>query len=513
MTAPELPAFRAIADLIREHAMARPHQAALSDDAQTLDWAALDAAMDRVAASLQRDGLARGDVIATCAAASVRQAVVFLGALRAGVVVAPLAPSVTPAQMALMLRDCGAAIGFFDAAARALLPPEGGPTRRIALDDEGVDLAFDAWLAEPSVRPRRVDVRPEDPFNIIYSSGTTGVPKGIVQPHGMRWAHVMRASRYGYDTTSVALLATPLYSNTTLVAFFPALANGGRVHLMARFDVLRYLELAQGLRATHTMLVPVQYRRLMAHPRFGEFDLSSFRMKLCTSAPFDAALKADVLARWPGGLVEVYGMTEGGGSCLLEAHLHPDKLHTVGRPVPGHDIRLIDEHGRELAPGPAVVGEVVGRSPAMMTGYHGQPDQTRAAEWFDADGRRYIRSGDVGRFDDDGFLILLDRRKDMIISGGFNIYPSDLEAVLRQHPQVEDAAVVGVPSQAWGETPVAYVVARQGAAWSEAELLAWFNARVGKTQRLHALERIDELPRSAIGKVLKRELQQRAALR
>jgi acyl-CoA synthetase (AMP-forming)/AMP-acid ligase II len=105
----------------------------------------------------------------------------------------------------------------------------------------------------------------------------------------------------------------------------------------------------------------------------------------------------------------------------------------------------------------------------------------------------------------------MDRRKDMIISGGFNVYPSDLEAVLRQHPQVEDAAVVGVPSQAWGETPVAYVVAPQGATWSEAELLAWFNARVGKTQRLHALERIDELPRSAIGKVLKRELQQRAA--
>jgi acyl-CoA synthetase (AMP-forming)/AMP-acid ligase II len=125
--------------------------------------------------------------------------------------------------------------------------------------------------------------------------------------------------------------------------------------------------------------------------------------------------------------------------------LHPDKLHTVGRPVPSHDIRLIDEHGRELAPGPAVVGEVVGRSPAMMTGYHGQPEQTRAAEWFDADGRRYIRSGDVGRFDDDGFLILMDRRKDMIISGGFNVYTSDLEAVLR-HPAVEDAAVVGVPS-------------------------------------------------------------------
>ncbi|HSQ71089.1 MAG TPA: AMP-binding protein, partial [Rubrivivax sp.] len=298
-------------------------------------------------------------------------------------------------------------------------------------------------------------------------------------------------------------------SNTTLVAFMPALASGGHVHLMARFDALAYLKLAQDLRATHTMLVPVQYRRLMALPRFGDFDLSSFHTKLSTSAPFDAALKADVLARWPGGLVEVYGLTEGGGTCILDAHLHPDKLHTVGRPSLGHDIRLIDEQGHELPAGPATVGEIVGHSPGMMTGYHGQSAKTREAEWYDATGKRFIRTGDVGRFDDDGFLVLMDRRKDMVISGGFNIYPSDLEAVLRQHPAVEDAAVVGVPSERWGETPVAFVVPRAGAEFGEADLLDWFNARVGKTQRLYALRRIDALPRSAIGKVLKRELRER----
>jgi acyl-CoA synthetase (AMP-forming)/AMP-acid ligase II len=327
----------------------------------------------------------------------------------------------------------------------------------------------------------------------------------------MRWAHVMRAGRYGYDARSVVLLATPLYSNTTLVAFFPALAYGGHVHLMAKFDPRAYLELAERLHATHTMLVPVQYRRLMALPQFGTFDLSAFRMKMSTSAPFDAALKADVLARWPGGLVEVYGLTEGGGTCILDAHLHPDKLHTVGRPAPGHDVRLIDEAGRELPAGPGVVGEIVGRSPGMMTGYHHRPELTREAEWFDAAGQRFIRTGDVGRFDEDGFLVLIDRRKDMIISGGFNIFPSDLEAELRRHPEVEDVAVVGVPSQRWGETPVAFVVARPGAADDPAAMLAWLNARVGKTQRLHALHRVDALPRSAIGKVLKRELRERFA--
>ena len=201
---------------------------------------------------------------------------------------------------------------------------------------------------------------------------------------------------------------------------------------MPKFDALAYLQIAARERATHTMLVPVQYQRLMARPEFDSFDLGSFRMKFCTSAPFHAELKADVLKRWPGGLTEYYGMTEGGGTCILQAHLHPTKLHTVGQPAEGHDIRLIDENGREVAKGEA--GEVVGRSGAMMTGYHKQPAKTAEAEWFDPQGNRFIRTGDVGRFDADGFMVLFDRRKDMVISGGFNIYPSDLEAILRQHP-------------------------------------------------------------------------------
>ena len=146
----------------------------------------------------------------------------------------------------------------------------------------------------------------------------------------------------------------------------------------------------------------------------------------------------------------------------------------------------------------------------MMNGYHGRADATRAAEWFDAEGNRYIRHGDVGRFDEDGFLILMDRKKDLIISGGFNIYPSDLEAVLAEHPAVAEASVVGVPSDAWGETPVGFYVARPGFEGEDAAvILAWVNARLGKTQRLSALHRTDELPRSAIGKVLKRDLRDR----
>jgi long-chain acyl-CoA synthetase len=172
--------------------------------------------------------------------------------------------------------------------------------------------------------------------------------------------------------------------------------------------------------------------------------------------------------------------------------------------MPGHDIRLIDEEGREVAQGE--IGEVVGSSGTIMTGYHNQPEKTRAAEWRDAEGRRFIRTGDIGRFDEDGFLILLDRSKDIIISGGFNIYPSDIEAELTRHEDVVEAAVVGAPSERWGETPVGFATLRTRASVDGAALLAWVNARLGKTQRLSELTIVESLPRSAIGKILKREL-------
>ncbi|CAD5373241.1 Acyl-CoA synthetase (AMP-forming)/AMP-acid ligase II [Rubrivivax sp. A210] len=498
--APE--AFTTLPALIGGHARQAPARIALRCGDAALSYAELDARMDRVAAALQRDGVARREAVAICGAAAVDYVVLFMGALRAGIAVAPLAPGATTASLAAMVVDAQARHFFADGEIALQLADQAGLPPITPLDGPG----FEAWLAPAGARPQPVDIAPGDPFNLIYSSGTTGTPKGIAQPHAMRWAHVQRSRPYGYGPASVTLAATPLYSNTTLVALIPALAHGGCVVLMPRFDALAYLELALRHRATHSMLVPVQYQRLLAHPRFGDFDLSAFVMKFCTSAPFSAALKAEVLARWPGGLVEYYGMTEGGGTCILEAHQQRDKLHTVGRPGPGSEFHLIAEDGRALPAGSAEAGEIVGRSPGMMSGYHGQPELTRAAEWFDAEGRRYIRTGDIGRFDADGFLTLIDRRKDMIISGGFNIYPSDLEAQLAAHPAVAEAAVVGVPSERWGETPVARVVLRAGSKATAAELLQWANERLGKVQRLADLQLCAELPRSAIGKVLKREL-------
>jgi acyl-CoA synthetase (AMP-forming)/AMP-acid ligase II len=479
--------FATLPDLIRAHARERGTKPAIVFGDRTLDYAELNRTMDRIAVSLQRDGAARGQAVAILGPSSLDYALVFLGALRAGCVAAPLAPSATPEQLAAMVADCAAPILFHDTAHDIDVP-----VRKVAIEH------LEDWLGDGTPTP--VTVSPQDPFNIIYSSGTTGTPKGIVQPHAMRWVHIGRAPP-GFGE-AVTMVATPLYSNTTLVSFLPTLGWGGTVVLMAKFEAREYLTLAEKHRGSVTMLVPVQYQRIMADPEFDRFDLSSFTLKTCTSAPFSAALKADILARWPGLLVEYYGMTEGGGTTALVCNAHPDKLHTVGKPLEGQDIRLIDDEGHEVPQGE--VGEVVGRSGAMMTGYHGRRDATDAATWYDADGDRFIRHGDIGRFDEDGFLTLLDRKKDLIISGGFNVYPSDLEAVLAAHPDVMDCSVIGVPSEQWGETPVGFYVGSGEAS----EILAWANARLGKTQRLADLRRVDELPRSAIGKVLKRELRE-----
>jgi len=495
--------FGTIADVIRAQAVEHAGKPALIDARRTISYTELDALMDRIAAALQREGVGRADVAAICATTSAEYGATFFGILRAAATVAPLAPSSTPESLVVQLKDSGAKVFFLDAQLAAHMAGvlDQVTAKRVSLDGSDAGVPFEQWLAPEGSKPVLHEVEPDQGFNIIYSSGTTGAPKGIVQPHSMRWGQIRRGV---YPADAVTMISTPLYSNTTLVSFLPTISNGGTAVLMPKFDVKQFLDLSETHRATHAMLVPVQYRRLMEYPDFDKYDLSSYRMKFATSAPFSAELKRQVLDRWPGGLVEFYGMTEGGGSCGLQAHEFPDKLHTVGRPLPGHDIRLIGEDGKEVAQGE--IGEVVGRSGAMMVGYHNQPGKTSEAEWYSPDGLRFIRTGDVGRFDEDGFLTLMDRKKDMIISGGFNIYPSDLEAELAQHPAVLEAAVVGVPSDAWGETPVAFVALKPGAAATAEEVRGFVNGRVGKTQRLADLRLVDALPRSHIGKVMKREL-------
>lgn len=472
-----------------------PDRTALSVGPNSITYAALDRLGSRVTAALRREGAKAGDVIAFVGQNSLAQVGAMIGATRLGAVLVPLPASAEAAAISAMLKDSGARYCFADNGVEANF----ADVRLLSLSAE----AFQNWLP---LNATEIDHAPEgdEPASIIYSSGTTGTPKGIVQSHRYRSRILTGGASRGYTPDAITLLATPLYSNTTLASFLQTFGVGGHVVLMTKFNAENWLATAQRHRATHAMLVPVMIERILRDPTFESTDLSSFRMKYCTSAPFSADLKREVLARWPGGLIEFYGMTEGGASFALRAHEHPDKLHTVGKIALGGVVRIVDEQGEDVGEGQA--GEVITSAPGIMIGYHNRPEATAEVVYTDPAGQRWLRTGDIGQLDADGFLSIIDRKKDMIISGGFNIYPADIEAVMRQHPHVEDVSVIGVPSVKWGETPVAFVVSSQT---GEEELKDWLNARLGKMQRVADVVLVDSLPRSVIGKVLKRDLRDR----
>ena len=293
-----------IAALIAAHARERPAATALIQDGDRLDYAGLDRLVDRVAAALQRDGLSPGDIVAICAKTSIAYAAVFLGALRAGVAVAPLAPSSTPRAIASMVADCDAKLFFLDETVARELAAVELPARveRVALDGSANGRPFETWLAPADAAPAPVSVDPERAFNIIYSSGTTGEPKGIVHSYAMRWLQLTRAASNGYGAASVTIVSTPLYSNTTLVSFLPTLGYGGTAVLMEKFDAVGFLQLAEKHRATHAMLVPVQYRRIMAVPDFDRYDLYELRHEAVDQRAVRGqrqGRRAEALARGP----------------------------------------------------------------------------------------------------------------------------------------------------------------------------------------------------------------------
>jgi acyl-CoA synthetase (AMP-forming)/AMP-acid ligase II len=419
-------------------------------------------------------------------------------------------PTLASAEaLGLMLDDCAATVLFaskeYRDLARSLTRTRTRTIEAVGLGFEDDDfLAYDRFLS--GGRPTALEpIRGEQPFDVIYSSGTTGVPKGIVHTHAARKASYAGSRAQYFSRDSVNLVATPFYSNTTCVTWFLATAAGGANAIIGKFSPDAFLATAERHRGTHAMLVPVQYERLVEAGCFSSNVLSSMKYLFSTSAPLRPETKRRVLDGSGASLIEIYGLTEGGAVTALDARKYPDKLASVGRPSPGVELRILDEAGRDVAPGQA--GEVVGRSTNMMAGYLNRPDDT-AAMVLRLDGKVFFRSGDIGRFDDDGFLYLLDRKKDVIISGGFNVYATDLEKVLLEHPDVAEAAVIGVPSDRWGETPLGLVVLRQRSRVTGDELKAFCNERVGKVQRVSSIELRADLPKSAIGKVLKRDLKE-----
>lgn len=496
-------------ELLALHARWRgPKPALIADngegEARVLSWRAMNAAANQVAHALLAEGLGRGDCVAVVMDNRPETLVVHLGVIKAGGVTAPLNLTVTDEAVAAMIADCDAPVVFASADQAGRLDAFTAGRRRIAVGGAAGWLDFHAWCSKHPETEPPVTVSDDDPVNVIYSSGTTGRPKGIVHTHRRRldWAGDL-ALALRYHSGARTLCTPPLYSNISWVMMLCTLVAGGTLRLAQRFDAGRFLELVAEEALTHTALVPVQFQRIVDHPGFGSARVGSLQAMMSCGSPLHPKLKTEVMRRFPCGVIELYGLTEG-VITTLDPEDADGRVESVGRPLPGTDIRIIDDHGRVV--GPEVPGEIVSRGRILMAGYLNRDDANAETSWMDETGRRWLRTGDLGRIDEAGFLYIVGRKKDMILSGGQNIYPADIEAVLVTHPEVADAAVIGVPSERWGETPLALVEAAEGCSPDPEALQAWVNGRVGRFQRVSGVEVVAELPRNPNGKVLKQVL-------
>jgi acyl-CoA synthetase (AMP-forming)/AMP-acid ligase II len=309
----------------------------------------------------------------------------------------------------------------------------------------------------------------------------------------------LMASAFRMTAESRTLHTGAIVFNGAFVTLMPTFYLGATYILHRQFDAARVMETVERERVTHTMMVPAQIVALLESPAFDARRLQSLECILSLGAPLLQKHKDRLNECLPGRLYELYGLTEGFVT-ILDKNAAVRKSGSVGAPTPFFKVRILREDGQEAAPGE--VGEIVGQGPFRMTGYYGRPDLT---EQTVRDG--WIHSGDVGYLDEDGFLYLVDRKKDMIDSGGVKVYPRDVEEVAAAHADVREVAVFGVPHDKWGETPVAAVVLRSGATTSAAELREWINERVSaRYQRVSEVVLMPEFPRSAAGKTLKREL-------
>lgn len=494
--------------LLGQHSRYRPDHLAVVCEEERLTFRQLEARVNRFANALLLLGLKKGDKLALVLPNCTELLVAYRAAALTGIVVVPLSPLLRRPGLISLLKDSdSAAVLSCSAMVEALneARPElsGIAADRYILTDAPASASYRNFAELTSTAAEespRVDIGDDDVYNIIYSSGTTGLPKGIVHTHYIRAVYAMLfAGSFRFTPESVVMHAGSLVFNGAFVTLMPAWFLGCTYILQKRFDAVAFIEAVQREKVTHVMMVPSQIVAVMNAPNFSAEAMSSLQMLCSVGAPFHREHKERLLETLGGSLYELYGLTEGFVT-ILDSSDFASKIDSVGVPPPFIEMQILNERGDEVAVGE--IGEIAGRGPLLMPGYYKRPDLTAQAIV-----NGWLRTGDMGYVDEAGYLYLVDRKKDLIISGGVNVFPKDIEEIVVQHSAVREVAVFGVQHEKWGEAPVAAVVLKESGAVNADDLREWVNARVAaRYQRIYRVVILEDFPRNAAGKTLKRVL-------
>ncbi|HEY2735314.1 MAG TPA: AMP-binding protein [Polyangiales bacterium] len=507
------PMAAALPGSVEYWALAAPDQLALQEGARRLSYADWNRQADRIAELFsQRAGIDRGDHVALCMQNRLEWFVTQAATAKLGAVLVPISWRLTPLEVQYIVADCRARVFVFDSEAidaMSLVWSAPGSLVKLALSlhpSDRTDLVSFASAVAIDETVRRHSDRP--PQSIVYTSGTTGRPRGVVikrgepKPMGVPRPRVQTsaAATGQTDVFKRNLLGAPLNHAAGQASARATLARGGTVYIMPRFDPLASLQIIDRERITTTFLVPTMLNRILNLPpeSLAAHDVSSIRVITTGASPCPQSIKEQVVAYFGDHcLIESYGTTEVGLIARMLPSDHLKKPGSCGRLLDGVQVRILDERSEAVELGG--VGEIWVKTPSMIERYLNEPPPKELIGGFFA-------TGDIGRFDEDGYLYVIDRKKDMIIAGGVNIYPAEIEDALRQHPAVLDAAAFGVPHPELGEQVRAVVECVDGSSASEEELLAFIRDRLAAYKRPRAIDFVAEIPRNAAGKPLKNQL-------